>query len=593
MRGDAEAAGLGAGFDAPLSRTLDGNRPGRHARINGVRGQLLVIIVLGSACAARAPSGEPLDLVLEHGDVVDGTGAPRLHADVGIQGERIVAVGDLGSAPARRRIDVSGRVVTPGFIDLLGTSELSVLVDGRAEAKIRQGITTVLHGEGESVAPIDPGALEEWSDLEAKFHLRIDWRTLDGYWERLHHARPSIRVATLVGAKSVRAVVLGRGNVQPGPDQLRRMQGEVESAMRQGAFGVGSSLPYAVSRYATTDELVALADAAGRHHGFYATHLRSEGDGVLEAVDEAIEIGRRAQVPVEIWHLKVWGKQNWGRMKDVVARIARARAAGQDVSANVYPYLVAGNSLASDVPAWASDGGREAMLARLHDPAQRRKVEQEIQAGWAPDEPDRITIGGSAIGRVDEFGGKTLTVVARELGLSAAAALVELVVRSRGNVTAFREFGSEEDLVLALVQPWTSMGTDWGAPAVDGPLAIGRPHPRGFGTTARILGRYVREQRLLSLEEAVRKMTSLPAQRLGMPDLGVVRPGALADLVVLDPERVIDTATFERPFSYPMGFDLVMVDGQIVLDHGVRTEARPGGPLLRPGTHDPTASLRR
>jgi len=552
-----------------------------------VRTPALSLGLLVLACASRGGAPEPLDLVLEHGDVVDGTGAPRMRADVGVRGERIVAVGDLTSAPARRRIDVSGRVVTPGFVDLLGQSELDVLIDGRAEAKIRQGITTVLHGEGESVAPIDPGALEEWRDMEAKFHLSIDWRTLDGYWERLHHARPSIRVATLVGAKSVRAFVLGRGNVQPAADQLRRMQGEVEAGMRQGAFGVGSSLPYAVSRYATTEELVALAEAAGRHHGFYATHLRSEGDGVLEAVDEAIEIGRRAQVPVEIWHLKTWGKRNWGRMKDVVARIARARAAGQDVSANVYPYLVAANPLAADVPAWASDGGREAMLARLRDPVQRQRVEQEIQASWDPDEPDRITIGGSATGQLDKFKGKTLAVVARELQLPPSSALVELLVRDRANVMAFREFGSEDDLVLALVQPWTAMGTDWGAPAIDGPLATGWPHPRAFGTTARILGKYVREQRLLSLEEAVRKMTSLPAQRLDLPDLGVVRPGALADLVVLDPERVIDTATFERPSSYPTGFDLVIVGGEIVLDHGVRTDARPGGPQLRLGTTAP------
>ena len=507
-----------------------------------------------------------------------------MRADVGVRGERVVAVGDLANAPARRRIEVSARVVTPGFIDLLGQSALDVLIDGRAEAKIRQGITTVLHVEGESVAPIDPGALEEWRDFDAKFHLAIDWQTLDGYWERLHHARPSIRVATLVGAKSVRAFVLGRGNVQPAPDQLRRMKGEVEAGMRQGAFGVGSSLPYAVSRYATTDELVALAEAAGRYHGFYATHVRSEGDGIIEAIDEAIEIGRRAQVPVEIWHLKVWGKRNWGRMKDVVARIARARAAGLDISANVYPYLVAANPLSADLPAWASDGGREAMLARLQDPVQRQRIEQEIQASWAPDEPDRITIGGSVTGKLAAFKGKTLTAVARELQLRPSAALVELLVRDRANVMAFREFGSEEDLVLALVQPWTAMGTDWGAPAVDGPLATGWPHPRAFGTTARILGRYVREQRLLSLEEAVRKMTSLPAQRLDVPDLGIIRPGALADLVVLDPERVIDTATFERPFAYPTGFDMVIVGGQIVLEHGVRTDARPGGPLLRPSS---------
>jgi dihydroorotase/N-acyl-D-amino-acid deacylase len=544
----------------------------------------VVLGLLLGACAGTRPGPEPLDLVLEHGEVVDGTGADRVRADVGIRGDRIVAVGDLSSAPARRRIDVSGRIVTPGFIDLLGQSEFSVLIDGRAEAKIRQGITTALHGEGESIAPIDPGALEVWHDLEERYNLSIDWRTLDGYWARLRRDRPSIRIATMVGAKSVRAFVLGRGNTQPTLDQLRQMQAEVEDGMRQGAFGVGSALPYPVSRYASTEELVALAEAAGRSRGFYATHVRTEEDGVLQAVDEAIEIGRRAHVPVELWHLKVWGKRNWGRMKELVDRVDRARASGQDVSANVYPYLVATNPLATDLPAWASDGGREATLSRLRDPVQRRRVEQQIQAGWAPGEPDRITIGGSMTGGVRAFTGKTLTAVARELQLPPAAALVDLLLRDRGNPIAFREFGSEDDLRLALVQPWTAMGTDFGAPAIDGPLATGWAHPRGFGTTARILGRYVREQRLFTLEEAVRKMTSLPARRLGVTDLGVIRLGALADLVVLDPDRVIDTATFEHPLAYPEGFDLVVVGGQVVLDHGVRTEARPGGPLLRPGT---------
>ena len=548
-----------------------------------MRRRVFALVSLLGACASPGPAGQPLDLVLEHGEVVDGTGAPRFRADVGVRGERIVALGDLIGAPARRRIDVSGRVVTPGFIDLLGHSELSLLVDNRAEAKVRQGITTVLAGEGESVAPLDAGALEEFHDLLERFQLTIDWKTLDGYWAHLRRARPAVRLATLVGAKSVRATVLGRGNVQPSSEQLRRMQTEVEQAMEEGAFGVGSSLPYPVSRYATTDELVALAEEAGRHGGFYATHVRDEGNGVIEAIDEALEIGRRAHLPVEIWHLKVWGKRNWGRMREVVARIEQARARGQDVSADVYPYLVAANPLAADLPAWASDDGIEATLARLRDPQQRRRIEEEIQARWEPGEPERITIAGSFTGQVRAFAGERLDAVARELKMSPAAALVEIVLRDRGNTTALRDFGSEEDLRLALVQRWTAVGLDWGAGAIDGPLATGAAHPRGFGTTARILGRYVREQHVLSLEEAVRKMTSLPARRLGVPDLGVVRPGAVADLVVLDPAGVIDTATFEQPRAYPLGFDLVVVAGQIVLEKGVRTDARPGGPLLHPG----------
>ena len=548
-----------------------------------MRRPVFALVSLLGACASPGPAGQPLDLVLEHGEVVDGTGAPRLRADVGVRGERIVALGDLPGSPARRRIDVSGRVVTPGFIDLLDQSAFAVLIDPRAESKIRQGITTVLDGEGESVAPVDPGALEEWHDGLQRYHLTVDWSTLDGYWTRLQRAPPTIRMATLVGAKSVRAAVLGRGDVQPSPAQLRRMQAEVESGMRQGAFGVGSALPYPVSRHATTDELVALAEAGGRSGGFYATHVRNEEDDVVAAVDEAIEIGRRAHVAVEIWHLKVWGARNWGRMKEGVARIERARAGGVDVSANVYPYLVAANRLSSDLPAWASDGGLEAMLSRLRDPVQRRRAEQEIESRWSPGEPERIRFGASNTGQTEAFTGKTLAAVARELGMRPAAALVEIVLRDRANTMALREFGSEEDLRVALVQPWTSIGLDAGAGSVDGPLARGFDHPRGFGTTARILGRYVREQRLLTLEEAVRRMTSLPARRLRIPDLGVVRPGALADLVVLDPAAVIDTATYELPRAYPLGFDLVVVAGQIVLERGVRTDARPGGPLLRPG----------
>ena len=549
-----------------------------------MRGHFLAVAFLAGACAARPPSGEPLDLVLEHGEVIDGTGAPRVRADVGIRGDRIVSVGDLAGAPARRRIDASGRVVTPGFIDLLGHSEFALLIDNRAEAKVRQGVTTVLAGEGDSVAPIDAGARAEFRDVLEHFHLSLDWTTLDGYWDRLRRARPSIRLATLVSAKSIRADVLGRGAVQPDAAQLTRMQSEVEEMMGQGAFGLGSALPYAVSRYATTGELVALATAAGRHHGFYATHVRDEGDHVVEAVDEAIEIGRQASVPVEIWHLKVWGQRNWGRMREVVARIEAARARGQDVSANVYPYLVAQNPLKSDLPAWVTDGGLDATLARLRDPVQRSHAEHDIAASWTPGEPARIRIGGSFTGAIRELRGKTLEAAARELGMPPETALVEILLRDRANTIAFREFGSEDDLRVALVQPWTAIGLDAGAEAIDGPLSIDAVHPRAFGTTARILGRYVRQEHLLTLEEAVRKMTSLPARRLGVTELGVIRPGALADLVVLDPATVIDTATFERPRAYPVGFDVVIAGGQILLEHGVRTDARPGGPLLRPGT---------
>ena len=541
----------------------------------------MLALQLVALLATAAP--QKLDLVIERGRVVDGSGSPWFRADLGIQGDRIVRMGDLRDVPAKLRIDAHDHVVAPGFIDLLGQSELTVLVDPRAESKIRQGITTELTGELGTVAPVRDEILGGVMGWLALHKIKIDWKDLDGYWKRLRTARPAINIGTLVSTSQVRAVVMGQGSEAPTPEQLLRMQIEVQKAMRQGAFGVAASLGYPPTRYQSTDELVLLARSAANFGGFYATHMRDEGDQVLEALDEAIDIGRRAGLPVEIWHLKVAGKQNWGRMPEVLQRIAAARAAGIDVSANVYPYLAGANMLHADVPDWAQAGGVSAMLGRLRDREQRSRIEKEITAAWKDaSDPERVVITLTLAADAKRYEGKTLTDVARERATTPAAALVDLVLLDGGSTQVLRFIASEFDLREALRQPWVSVGVDASADAPDGPLGPEGTHPRAFGSMARLLGTYARDEKLFTLEEAVRKVTSGAARRLGVTDRGLLRPGMMADVVVFDPAKVKDVATYAKPKQFPEGIETVLVNGQPVLVDGFRTEARPGRPLLHP-----------
>ncbi len=541
----------------------------------------MLALQLAAILAAAAP--QKLDLVIEHGRVVDGSGSPWFRADVGIQGDRIARMGDLREVPAKLRIDARDHLVAPGFIDLLGQSELSVLVDPRAESKIRQGITTELTGELGTVAPVRDeilGGVMGWLSLH---RIKIDWKDLEGYWKRLRATRPAINVGTLVSTAQVRAVVMGQGAEAPTPEQLLRMQIEVQKAMRQGAFGVAAALEYPPASYQGTEELVLLARSAAKFGGFYATHLRNEGDTVLQALDEAVDIGRRAGLPVEIWHLKARGKQNWGRMPEVLQRIAAARAEGLDVSANVYPYLAGANMLHADVPDWAQAGGVSAMLGRLKDKEQRARIEQEITARWKDaSEPERVVILLTLSPEAKRYEGRSLAEVAKERVTSPASALVDLVLLDGGSTQVLRFIANEFDLREALRQPWVGIGVDASADAPDGPLGPEGTHPRSFGSMARLLGTYAREEKLFSVEEAVRKVTSGAARRLGLTDRGLLRPGMMADIVVFDPARVRDVATYARPKQFPEGIETVLVNGQPVLVDGIRTETRPGRPLLHP-----------
>jgi N-acyl-D-amino-acid deacylase len=538
--------------------------------------------------AAEGPTGEGLDLVIANGRLVDGTGAPWFRADLGIKGDRIAAVGDLSGARAARRIDARDHVVAPGFIDMLGQSEMTLLADNSAESKIRQGITSEITGEGGSAAPVTEATLKDARPWLDKHGIEVDWTDFRGYFDRLRAARPAINLGSFVGAAQVRHVVLGSEDVQPDAAQLRRMEDLVEAAMRQGALGLSTSLIYPPGSYAKTPELVALARVAARHGGVYATHMRDEADGILPALEEAIAIGREARIPVEVWHLKVAGRRNWGRMKEVVARIEQARAEGLDVTADMYPYVASGNGLDATVPQWAQAGGVAAMIRRFRDPAQRERILREIREGhggewegWKARPPEDILIVSVLAPSLQKWTGKRLSQVAAEMGKPPEEALIDLVEADRANVFVARFSMNEDDLQYGLRRPWVAIDLDAGAFSLDGPFGRTKHHPRALGSMPRVLGHYARDLGLFPLEEAVRKMTSLPARRVGLLDRGLLRPGMAADVTVFDPVLIRDRATFEEPNAYAEGVEYVVVAGAVVLDDGRMTDERPGRPLTR------------
>ena len=524
----------------------------------------------------------------------DGTGNPRFRADVGVKGDRIAAIGRLTATPARRRVDVSGLAVAPGFIDMLGWSDIELLADGRGVSKITQGITTEITGEGTSVAPQSDATIEEDADYYERLGVVVDWRDFDGYFARFERSGSAINLASFVGATQVRKLVLGDADRAPNSDELSQMAALVDSAMRQGALGVSTSLVYAPAFYASTDELVALAKAAERHGGLYATHLRNEGAGMDAALDEALAIARAADIPVEIWHLKRAGEESWGDMPRMLARLDSARAAGVDITADLYPYQAGAASLGASIPQWVHEGGTDSLLARLRDPARRDQIRAEItgpsagvqnfyrDAGGA----NGVLVSGVFVDSLEYLEGKSIRQVAGIWGVSPEDALFDLLIKDAANTSAIYFMMQESDVRDAIRALWTSFCTDYGAVAPDGILSTDQVHPRVYGSFPRVLGRYVREHRLLSLELAIRKMTSLPAQRVGLFDRGLLRPGLAADIVVFDPASIIDRATFEDPHRVSEGVRYVLVNGIMVVDDAQVTDARPGRGLRGPGWTD-------
>ncbi|MDQ3135983.1 MAG: D-aminoacylase [Gemmatimonadota bacterium] len=544
-------------------------------------GFCLLLAIIPAALPAQA---DVYDLLIRNGRIIDGTGSPWYAGDVGIRKGRIAAIGTLDSAAARRTVDAAGMVVAPGFIDMLGQSELSILVNPSLPSKIFQGITTEITGEGGSAGPLNDSIVA--TDRAGYRHYAVtpDWRTLGGYFARLERQGIGINFASYVGATQVRRMVLGDGDRTPTPDQLERMKSLVREAMREGAVGLSTSLQYPPAPYADTDELVALAAEAGRLGGTYATHLRSEGAEIDAALDEAIRIGRDAAIPVEIWHLKVAGKRSWGRMPRVVAKIDSARKAGVDIAADTYAYPAWFNSMSAFIPPWAHDGGTAKLLERLRDPAARQRIRREMlsaDAGWDNEwqeipGPSAVLIGVVQNPALESYMGKTLAEVAALRKTDAIEALFDVLVEDDA-FTSVAVFGmSEPDVALALRQPWVSINNDSQGTAPDGPLGREHPHPRAYGTFPRILRKYVREERQLTLEDAIRKFTSLPAQRMRFGDRGVLKVGMWADVVVFDPERVRDRATFAEPNQLSEGMRWVLVNGTPVIADGQATGALPG-----------------
>jgi N-acyl-D-amino-acid deacylase len=550
-------------------------------------------LLLGAA-SGLAAADAPFDLVLANGHIVDGTGSPWYAADIGIRDGRVAAIGNLAGAAAKRRIDVAGKVVAPGFIDMLGQSELTILVEPRLPSKIYQGITTEITGEGGSIAPLTDAMVAE--DQVGYDHLGIkaDWRSLTGYFQRLEKQGMGINLATYVGATQVRRVVVGEADRPATPAELERMRGLVREAMEQGAVGVSTSLQYAPAPYASTEELIALATESARLGGLYATHMRSESEAEMAAIDEAIRIAREAHTAVEIWHLKAAGKRNWGRMPEIVAKIDAARKAGVDITADTYAYPAWFNSFSAFIPPWAHDGGDDKMIARLKDPATRARIRKELEdpkpVAWDNEwqeipGPEAILLSVFQNPALVPLQGKTLAEVAKMRGKDAIDTLFDLLIEDNA-YTAVAVFGmSEPDVLLALKQPWVSVCNDSQGTATDGILGKEHPHPRAYGTFPRILRKYVREDHQLTLPDAIRKFSALPAQRMHLADRGVLKQGMWADVVVFDPETIKDLATFDSPNQLSEGMEYVLVNGVPVIDGGKMTGKLPGKVLRGPGYH--------
>ncbi len=536
-------------------------------------------------CATLSGVRAEYDLKIVNGRIMDGTGAPWFEGDLGIRGDTIVAMGELDDAPAKKTIDARGQVVAPGFIDLLGQSEDAVLEDPRLEGKVRQGVTTEVTGEGFSPGPLTDAMAAELAREDPR--VRRTWRTLGEYMALLEKGGSALNFAFFVGSGNPREMVMGSVNRDPTEDELRRMEAIVDQAMRDGAIGLSTSLIYVPATFSKTPEIIRLARVATRYGGVYFTHIRNEADEIEPALDEAFRIGEEARIPVNIWHLKVSGKQNWGRMQAVLARIEARRAAGLDVAANVYPYNASSTALTALVPSWALEGGYAAFLARLKDPALRAKIVSEIESVGSHGFYDRV--GGPAgvlVTRIQNpelarFQTKRLDAIATMMGLKPMDALLRLYESNTTSPDAIYFSMNDEDMKAALVKGWVSVGADSGS--VVGDKKQRGAHPRAYGTFPRVVGRYVREDKLFTLEEAVRKVTSQAAARAHLWDRGVLRPGARADVVVFDPAKLRDVSTYEDPHHYSEGVSDVVVNGTPVMLEGQLTGALPGRVLRGAG----------
>ena len=546
---------------------------------------LTLILALAAPPAGRALLAQQpaYDVLIRGGRIVDGTGNPWFHGDVAVRGGKIVAVGRVPAGKAAKEIAASGLVVAPGFIDMHSHSDTVLLEDGSAQSKIRQGVTTDVLGEGSSAGP-RVGKMSPQS-VSVKGQA-VTWKTLGEYFAAIEKAGISINIVSYVGLNNVWESVMGESHDRPSREQFAEMQKLVDQAMAEGAIGLSSMLAMPPGSLATTDDIVLLCEPVAKHGGLFSTHNRNEGTGVFDAIREAIAVGEKAGIPVDIIHVKIADQQYWGRMNEIIELVEAARTRGVDVQTNVYPYTRGNNNLSSIIPPWAHEGGREQMLARLKQPADRERMKKDIRQGIAGWYNHFTAVGGDwsrmLISGRSQYEGQTMDRVmalrtrSQNPPPDSLDVLFDLLIEEGGSIPTVYAHHTEEDMNLALAQSWCSIGSDGSALSIDGALRRGNPHPRNFGTFPRLLGVYVRERKVVSLEQAIRKMTSLNAAKIGLRDRGLVREGLAADLCLFDPAKVIDRATYTEPFQYNDGIEYVFVNGQLVLDRGTHTGAKPG-----------------
>lgn len=558
----------------------------------------LVVVVawLASACATTEPpviaaDVETFDVLLKGGTVYDGTGNVPVVADVAVRGDRVVRVGNLNHATAALTLDVSGRAVAPGFINALSWSTESLIADGRSQGEIRQGVTLEIMGEGWSMGPLDAEMKATVVEQQSDIKYAVEWTTLGGYLDWLAARGISTNIASLIGATTVRIHELGYENKAPTPEQLERMKALVHKAMEEGALGVGSSLIYVPASFSSTTELIELCKVAAKYGGIYTTHMRSEGNRFLEAIDETIDIARQAGIRTEIYHLKAAGQENWPKMAQAIQRIEAARHAGVPLTASMYPYTAGATGLDAAMPPWVQEGGLDAWVERLKQPDVRARVAREMRtssADWeslyaAAGSPERVLFIGFRNPALKPLTGKTLAEVAALRGKSPEETAMDLVVEDHSRVETAYFLMSEDNVRLGLRQPWVSIGSDAPSMAPEGVFLQQSSHPRAYGAFARFLGHYARDQKLVPLADAIRRVTRLPAENFRLAQRGCLDPGCFADLVVFDPATFIDHATFANPHQYATGMQHVFVNGVQVLKDGEHTGAKPGRVVRGPG----------
>ena len=550
-----------------------------------------ICLVALLASMTTAVAEEEFDVLIRNGTVYDGSGAEGRKADVAFRGDRIAGVGDFKDAKAGLTIDAKGLAVAPGFINMLSWSTESLIADGRSQSEIRQGVTTEIMGEGESMGPVNDKVREKMLRDQKDIRYDITWTTLADYLRSLEKRGVSCNVASFIGATTVRENVIGFEDKPPTPEQLEKMRALVRQEMEAGALGIGTSLIYPPAFYAKTPELIELCKVAAKYQGKYISHMRSEGNQLLEALDELIQISREAKIPAEVYHIKAAGKSNWRKLDQLLAKIEAAQKEGLKITADMYTYTAAGTGLDACLPPWTEEGGYPALFRRLRDPATRDKIAQEVKTpsdAWenlylAAGSPEKILLVGFKSEKLKPLTGKSLAEVAKMRGEDPVETIMDLIAEDESRIDSIYFLMSEENIRKEMAKPWISFGSDEASQAPEGVFLKSNPHPRAYGNFARVLGKYVREEKAISLGQAIRRLSALPAGNLGLDHRGQLKEGMFADVVVFDPATIGDRATFEKPHQYAVGMKHVFVNGQQVLKEGEHTGAKPGRALWGPG----------